>query len=69
MFGLIKAVENYDETKNTKFSTYAIAYTDTEITPPYTGVTSSTDNNLIISLVVMTVSTLLVLPTRKILFD
>ena len=43
--------------------------TDTEITPPYTGVSDSGDSNLIISLVVMTVSTLLVLPTRKILFD
>ncbi|MGN0992579.1 MAG: hypothetical protein ACI4PE_01370 [Bacilli bacterium] len=40
-----------------------------EITPPYTGVNDSNDSNLIISLVVISVSTLLALPTRKILFD
>ena len=43
--------------------------TDTEITPPYTGVSDSDDSNLIISLVVIAVSTILAIPRRKVLFD
>ena len=43
--------------------------TDTEITPPYTGVSDSDDSNLIVSLVVIAVSTILAIPRRKVLFD
>ncbi|MGM9878452.1 MAG: Cna B-type domain-containing protein [Bacilli bacterium] len=43
--------------------------TNTEITPPYTGVNDSDDNNLIVSLVILTVSTVLAVPTRKLLLD